>query len=92
MKFWSVKYIFMSWMLGLNASFLLYHAAFKHMKLYVGIPLTLIVFSQTKNLMFYQCLNKIYYPIEPLYFKVKKENRLNNKGKANTPDSLKKAD
>ena len=57
----------LSWLLGLNIAFFGYHLAFKHLKLFVGIPLTVVSFFVSRNLIMRNCMDKIYFPLNPLY-------------------------
>jgi hypothetical protein len=84
-KFWATKYLLLSWLLGINAAFFAYHLGLKHLRKYLGIPLTFIVFFETRNLAMRNCMDKIYFPIEGLYYKVRGEEK---KGvqKSNSPN------
>jgi hypothetical protein len=75
-RFWAAKYIAVSWLLGLNVAFLGYHLAFKNLKKYIGVPLTVVAFFVTRNLVMRNCMDKIYYPLEPLYKAMKAEEKL----------------
>lgn len=74
-RFWAAKYIAVSWLLGLNVAFLGYHLAFKNLKRYIGVPLTVASFFVTRNLVMRNCMDKIYYPLEPLYKAMKAEEK-----------------
>lgn len=74
-RFWAAKYIAVSWLLGLNVAFLGYHLAFRNLKRYVGVPLTVASFFVTRNLVMRNCMDKIYYPLEPLYKAMKAEEK-----------------
>jgi len=66
-KYWATKYILLSWVGGLNVAFVGYHVLFKNLKRFIGLPLTFVVFFEARNLIMKNCMDKIYYPIEPLY-------------------------
>ena len=66
-KFWATKYIILSWIGGLNIAFVGYHLGLKHLKKYIGLPLTFLLFFESRNFLMKNCMDKIYFPIEPLY-------------------------
>lgn len=74
-RFWAAKYIAVSWLIGLNVAFLGYHLAFKNLKRYVGLPLTVATFFVTRNLVMRNCMDKIYYPLHQLYKAMKAEEK-----------------
>lgn len=74
-RFWATKYITLSWVLGINITFFAYQLAFKHMKRYVGLPLTVATFFLSRNLIMKSCMDKIYYPLVPLYDRVRGEDK-----------------
>ncbi len=67
LRFWATKYIIMAWIGGVNLGFFSYHLVFKHFKMFIGLPLTFIVFFEGRNLIMKNCMDKIYFPLEPLY-------------------------
>ena len=75
MKFWATKYIIMSWMFGINLGFLSYHIAFKYLKAYVGIPLTFIVFFESRNFLMQRVMDKVYFPLQPIYQRLRNEEK-----------------
>ncbi len=64
-----------SWLAGLNLGFFAWHAGLKHLKLYYAIPLTFLIFFESRNMVMKNCMDKIYYPLEPLYRKVRKDHK-----------------
>jgi hypothetical protein len=40
---------------------------FRHLKPYVGIPLTVVTFFLGRNLALRNSMDKIYFPLQPLY-------------------------
>jgi hypothetical protein len=74
-RFWATKYYLISWLGGFNIAFFCYHLAFKYLKLYVGLPITFATFFISRNLIMKSCMNKIYYPISPLYEKIRAEDK-----------------
>ena len=80
----SFKYLLASYLLGLNAAFLGYAGAFHRLKLYLGIPLTILTFTQVRNYTLNNCLGRLYYPVEPLYEEVRNENKAFRRPKVET--------
>lgn len=78
-RFWAAKYVTLSYVLGANITFFSYHFAFKHMKLYVGIPLTIATFFVSRNLLMKNCMDKIYFPLYPIYQKVRGDEKRKEK-------------
>lgn len=74
-RFWSTKYISVSWLLGANITFFAYHMAFKHMKRYVGIPLTIATFFVSRNLIMKGCMDRIYWPLDGIYKRMRAEDK-----------------
>ncbi len=62
-KFWATKYITMSWLGGINIAFFAYHCGLKHLRKYIGLPLTFIIFFESRNLIMKNCMDRIYFPI-----------------------------
>ena len=83
-RFWAAKYMLVSWLLGLNIAFFGYHFAFKHIKLYLGLPLTAATFFVSRNLIMRNCMDKIYFPLKPLYDQLKAEEKLSKAAPAPT--------
>ncbi len=75
MRFWATKYLALAWVGGLNIAFFGYQLAFKHMKVYVGLPLTLATFWLSRNLIMKACMDKIYYPLVPVYERMRGEDK-----------------
>ena len=61
-----------SYLVGFQAAVFGYFGAFRHLKLYIGIPLTAVTFALSRNLALKSCINRLYYPVEPLYEEVRK--------------------
>lgn len=78
-RFWATKYVTLSWILGVNIAFIGYHFAFKHLKKYVGIPLTFVTFFVSRNLIMKSCMDKIYYPLLPIYERIRAEDKKREK-------------
>jgi hypothetical protein len=74
-RFWSTKYLSMSYLLGANFTFFAYHLAFKHLKLYVGIPLTVATFFVSRNLIMKNCMERVYWPVEGVYNRLREEQK-----------------
>ncbi|CDW77492.1 UNKNOWN [Stylonychia lemnae] len=88
-RFWATKYITMAWIGGLNIGYLSYHFGLKKLKRFVGIPLTFIVFFESRNLIMKSCMDKIYFSLEPLYIEMrandkKKEQKALKGGESNS--------
>ena len=61
-----------SYLIGLQCAAFAYFGALRHMKLYVGLPLTVVTFAMSRNLAMKSCINRLYYPVEPLYDEVRR--------------------
>ncbi len=61
-----------SYLIGLQSAVFAYFGAFRYLKLYVGIPLTITTFALARNFAMKGSINRLYYPIEPLYEEVRK--------------------
>ena len=61
-----------SYLIGLKCAAFAYFGALRHMKLYVGLPLTVVTFAMSRNLAMKSCINRLYYPVEPLYDEVRR--------------------
>lgn len=75
MRFWTTKYYLLSWIGGANFAFFAYHLAFKHFKPFIGLPLTAVTFFLSRNLIMKNCMDKVYYPLLPLYQKMRSEDK-----------------
>lgn len=74
-RFWTTKYYLLSWIGGANLAFFGYHLFFKHLKPYLGFPATLVTFFLSRNLIMKSCMDKVYYPLSPLYTKIRAEEK-----------------
>ena len=74
-RFWMTKYLFLSWLGAANIAFFSYNLFFKHLKRYVGLPLTYVTLFLSRNLIMKNCLDKIYFPIAPIYEKIRSEDK-----------------
>ena len=72
-KFWSLKYVILSCLIGINSAFFGYHLLFKNLKVYIGLPLTFITLFETRNIALRNCMDKIYFSIQPIYQKLRKD-------------------
>ena len=63
LRFHMARIVGISYVCGLNAALFSYWLLFRKLKVYLGVPLTLCVFYQTRNLIVRNSLDKIYYPI-----------------------------
>ena len=74
-----------SMLIGANVCAFSYFLLWRHLKLYVGIPLTFMSFFLTRNLVMKSCVNNFYYPLEPLYKEVRKHRTVSK----DTPEGAK---
>lgn len=63
MKYCTKRYMALSWLIGLNLGFIGYHLMFKHLKRYIGLPLTFLLFFEGRNFTMKSVMDKIYFPI-----------------------------
>ena len=75
MRFWATKYLVLSYVGGLNISFLAWHLGIKNLKAYLGIPLVIATFFISRNFIMKNCMDKIYFPIKPIYDKLRQEEK-----------------
>lgn len=66
----------LSYLGGINVAFFAYNLGLKHMKKYIGIPLTFVLFFETRNILMKNFMNKIYFPIQPLYLQLRDQEKL----------------
>lgn len=74
-RFWATKYVVLSYLGGLNLAFFAWHFGIKNLKPYIGIPLTLVTFFLSRNFIMKNCMDKVYFPIAPLYAKMRQEEK-----------------
>eukprot|EP00347_Sterkiella_histriomuscorum_P017785 403348002 len=74
-KFWATKYLILSYVAGINISYFAYHMGLKKLKLYVGLPLTFVVFFESRNIFMKNFMDKIYFPIEPIYNQLREDEK-----------------
>ena len=67
MRFQSTRFIWVSNILGINCAVFSYLGAFRHLRWYMSIPLTFTAYFFTRNLVLKRAIDKIYYPIEPIF-------------------------
>lgn len=72
LKFNTLRLISVSTLLGFNVAFFSYYLALRFLKPYVGIPLALGTFLVTRNILCRNSLERIYYPMEPVYQEIRK--------------------
>ena len=72
LRFLTTRMIAASYLIGVQCAAFAYFGALRHMKLYVGLPLTVVTFAMSRNLAMKSCINRLYYPIEPLYDEVRR--------------------
>ena len=63
LRFQMTRIISISYICGLNAAMISYWLLFRKLKVYVGLPLTLCVYFQVRNMTVKNCIDRIYYPI-----------------------------
>ena len=71
LRFLSTRMISISYIVGLNCAALGYFGMFRHLRKYIGVPLAFVAFSLGKSLTTKSLVNRMYYPIEPLYNEVR---------------------
>lgn len=72
LRFLTTRMIATSYLIGFQTAVFAYFGAFRHLKLYVGIPLTITTFALARNLTMKGSINRLYYPMEPLYNEVRR--------------------
>ena len=72
LRFLTTRMVGISYLLGFNCAAFGYFGLFRHLKLYLCIPFTAITFYLGKNLSLKRSINRLYYPIEPLYEEVRR--------------------
>jgi len=68
----TTRMVAISYLIGVQSAAFAYFGVLRHLKLYVGIPLTVVTFALSRNLATKSCINRLYYPMEPLYEEVRK--------------------
>lgn len=74
-RFWATKYICLSYLLAANITFFTYHLALKHLKRYVGLPMTFALFFVSRNLLMRNCMDRVYWPLEPVYTRIRGDDK-----------------
>ena len=72
LRFLTTRMVSLSYLVGLNIAAFSYFAAFRHLRLYLCIPLTVTAFSLGRNLSMKGSISRLYAPIEPLYKDVRR--------------------
>ena len=72
LRFLMMRLVGVSYLVGLNCAAFAYFGAFRHLKLYVGVPLTVVTFALARNFSIKGSMDRLYYPMEPLYDEVRK--------------------
>ena len=72
LRFLSTRMYAASYMIGFQAAVFAYFGALRHLRRYVGIPLTFVTFLMSRNLAMKSCIGNMYYPIETLYDEVRR--------------------
>jgi len=67
MRFQAARIFGLSYLIGLNSALAAYFLLLRPLKLYVKIPLTLVAFSLAKNFAIGHSIDRIYYPLQPIY-------------------------
>ena len=67
MRFQNTRFIWVSNILGANCAVLSYFAALRHLRWYMAFPLTYAAFHVSRNLVLKRAIDKIYYPVEPIF-------------------------
>ena len=75
MRLWSSKYLILSFVGAANLTFLAYHLQLHRLKLFVRVPATLLLFVFLKNWISSKAMNRVYYPILPVYNRLKEQQR-----------------
>ena len=60
-----------SFLIGANGAAFAYFGIFRHFKIYIGLPLTIITFFLAKNFSLKGSINRVYYPMEQIYQEVR---------------------
>lgn len=74
-RFWAAKYVVLAWVLGANITFFGYQVIFRHLKPFIGVPITIATFFLSRNLLMKACMDKIYFPLQPLYQRLRNEEK-----------------
>ena len=72
LRFLTTRMVSISYLVGLNCAAFAYFAGFRHLKPFVGVPFTLITFYLARNFSMKRCMDRLYYPVEPLYEEVRR--------------------
>ena len=70
LRFQMTRLMGVSYLIGVNTA-LLSFILFQRLRFYISIPLTVIAFLEGRNLAMRNCLDRIYFPLEPLYKEIR---------------------
>ena len=79
LRFQMTRLIAVSYIAGINAGALTYFGLHRYIKLYLLLPLTVIAFSQTRNLVTRNGIDRIYIPLEPVFTDIKNNTNITTK-------------
>ncbi len=66
-RFQMTRLIGISYLVGINAALISYQCGLKRLKWYVSPILTFAVFFVSRNYVLKNCIDRIYYPLQPVY-------------------------
>lgn len=67
----SFKYMNLSVLVGGNIGFFMYQGMKTTMHWYIALPLSFGAYFLSRNLILRNCMDRIYYSLEPIYLKLK---------------------
>jgi len=68
-RLWAQKYAMFSTIIGINVGSLLYITLLRYHRMIIKLPLSILAMVVTRNLLLHFSLDKIYYPVLPIFTK-----------------------
>lgn len=75
MRYLMTRLVGVSYLLGINCAIAGYFMGLGRLRWYVSAPTTFVVFFLSRNLVMKNCIDKVYYPVQPLYQQVWKSHK-----------------
>ena len=67
LRFHMTRMFAISQLVGINAAAFAYFGVFRNFRWYIGLPMTIVTFTLARNFSLKASVQRLYYPLEPLY-------------------------
>lgn len=86
LQFNALRLIDFSTLLGINLAFFAHCLVFRRLKYYWQLPLFFVTMLLSRNLISKNCFERIYYPLEPIYYEIRKHRTVSDKNPTGISD------